>query len=68
LLPRARDSASEPPLAPADSPLESVRTERTMVMEEVAEESAELVARVAALDIGKKSRVRLVQRQAVGSW
>jgi hypothetical protein len=45
-------------LAPASGPLRNlVNTERTIAMEEVSEEPAELVQRVAALDIGKATLV-----------
>src|SRR2546429_3160733 len=50
LLPRARDSACEPLLAPAGSPPEP---KGAVVMDEITEEPGALVERVAALDIGK---------------
>ena len=50
LLPRARDSASAIPFGSRGQPPCHLPTGRSMVMEELTEEPAELVERVAALE------------------
>jgi transposase len=61
LLPRARDSASDVPSGSRGQPPVICPRKGSMVMEEVTDEPAELVERVAALDIGKASLVCCVR-------